>query len=127
MYLAGDEYEDDYSHPVTAAYPAHDAVGAYPVDNDVVEDDHPNHTPVISEAVAHIAHKKVVEVDKEIVGLMPSHLQKKRRALPKTGKHAVAKSASSNVGGTSIGSTSSKNPRSIGDDYDKFMKELSGL
>ncbi len=122
VYLVGDVSQDEICHPVTAAYPAYDAHAAYPVDM-ATQDDHPDMVLFVSEGGSR-TQKKVVEVDKDIVGLIPSHLQQKRRAAKKADKNALPKRTLSAA--SSIGLTPS-NPRSIGDDYEKFMKQLSGL
>ena len=120
-YPTGDEYLDDFSYPVTNAYPT-DEVGAYPVDDGVPDDIIPGDViPESEPSPAAVPPKKVVKVDKEIVEFMPSHLHKKRRAAKPTSKPTAPRPP------PKLSTTPPTKSKLVGDDYETFMKEISGL
>ena len=116
-------YPTDLDYPANDAYPVGDGeisgypdvVGPYPGDESDATDNPLDHT-VQSEPP-----KKVFKADKDVVGLIPTNLQKRRaskkvKALPTMTKVRPAT--------TEPKPTKSK---SVADDYDDFMKEISSL
>jgi hypothetical protein len=122
-------YPIDLDYPMNDAYPVGDGetfaypdvVGPYPVDDSDVLDTY------TLDAATHTEPKMVFKADKEIVGLIPSNLQKRRankkiRAVaPKERPTTTAVCKANN---SKSESTKSK---SVGDDYDDFMKEILSL
>ena len=64
--------------------------------------------------------KKVIETDKEVVGLMSSHLQRKRARSRKS-------NATPRLAPVKVAKSDGRAKKSVADDYDKFMSEISDL
>ena len=122
--MEGDEavapYPSDMEYPVDDAYPVDDGdesaypvVAPYPNEDDAYPLNDSTPEPP----------KKVYKADKEVVGLVPTNLQRRRATKP-----AKAKSKAKAAPAPSYQDTSAKsNSKSVADDYDDFMKEINDL
>ncbi|KAG7358390.1 WW domain containing protein [Nitzschia inconspicua] len=121
IYLSG----EDLVYPVTDTYPdvgesPHDDEGVtgayYPLSVEDVQEGK-------QENVAKVA-KKIVKVDSQVVALLPSHLQHKKRKAQSGPTNNHAKKSKP---GSAKPSRDKAIERKVEAEYDKFMEEIEGL
>lgn len=128
--MEGDEavapYPSGLEYPANDAYPVDDH---YPLGNGDVSD-YPVVAPYPTDDDAYPANdsapeptKKIFKANKEVVGLVPTNLQRRRATKP-----AKAKLKAKTSPAPSCQDNSSKpNSKSVADDYEDFMKEINDL